>query len=84
MTDKEIKQWIKERDEAVLSFDIDKLKKFYIKWQGIIYDNDMQLPPDNVLEISIRKMVIGTASATSEQVEQAKEWLKQRGFSWHI
>lgn len=84
MTDKEIKQWIKERDEAVLSFDIDKLKKFYIKWQGIIYDNDMQLPPDNVLEISIRKMVIGTASATSEQVEQAKKWLKQRGFSWHI
>lgn len=37
-----IKQWVKDRDEAVLSFDLEKFKAFYRKYQGLGERNDKE------------------------------------------
>ena len=34
MTRKEFEEWRKEKDEAIMSFDTEKIKKFYLKWQA--------------------------------------------------
>lgn len=74
------RQWVKERDEATLSFDVDKFKAFFEKWKKLgVYDGD--LPPDEVIEVSIRKMVIYMAHPPKDKLEEAKEWLQARGYS---
>lgn len=73
------KMWRKERDEACLSFDLDTFKRFYRRWikLGVYEDWDMS---DEVMEISMRKMVCELASAPKEKKEEAKAWLKERGY----
>lgn len=50
-------RWIKERDKAVKTMDVQKFKTFYYKWKrrGIY---QMDLPNDDVIEISMRKMIL--------------------------
>lgn len=80
MNEETMNQWLKERDEAVLSLDVEKLKAFYLKWQKSgIYDE--QLPSDEVLEISMRKSICGLADPPKDKLAEAKEWLKKRGYS---
>ena len=74
-------EWMKERDEAALSFDVNKFKKFYIKWrvEGIY---TRPLPEDDfVIEIAMRQMVLGMANPPKDKVAEAKAWLKAHGFS---
>ena len=77
------KQWLKERDEAAYSFDVDKFKKFYEKWQkrGVY---NMPLPSDEVIEISMRKMVCSMANPDEDKLAEARAWLSERGYSWSI
>ncbi len=78
-TDKEIKQWIKERDKASLSYDVKKFRQFYVKWQMAgIYQKTLSVD-DNVVEIMMRKMVYHIDSATPEQKAEAKKWLEDHG-----
>lgn len=78
-TDKEIKQWMKERDKASLSYDVRKFREFYTKWL-IAGMYQKQLPSDdNVVEIMMRKMVYHINSATPEQKDEAKKWLEDHG-----
>lgn len=79
MTQKDINQWKKERDAAVKTYDLERFKKFYEKWSQKGFYN-IALPPDPILEISMRKMVCVMESATKEEKEAAKEWLKARGL----
>lgn len=82
LTKAQIRKWVKERDAVVKTYDIEKFKAFWIKWQKKgLYDKRMALPPDNVIEISLRKMVCATTSATDAEKEEAKQWLSQRGYS---
>ena len=81
---KEHQQWLKERDEAIYSFDIEKFKAFYRKWQKRgIYD-DTPLPSDAVIEISMRKMCCGLANPREDKLAEARAWLSERGYSWTI
>lgn len=75
------KQWLKERDEAILSLDVEKFKKFYHKWEkkGIYTE---PLPSDDVIEISIRKCVCGMANPPKDKLAEARVWLALRGYSW--
>lgn len=75
-----IKQFVKERDEAVLTFDIPTFKKFYKRWVGKGFYADNMLPSDNVIEISLRKMVLGMANPPPDKLEEAKTWLLARGY----
>lgn len=80
ISDETIKEWVKERDEAVLSYDVERFRAFYEKWKGRgVYQLD--LPENNVvIEVSMRNMVGMMASATPEQKEEAKQWLLERGY----
>ena len=79
---KEHKQWLKERDEAAYSFDVDKLKAFYRKWakRGIYEYKGLQ--SDEVLEIAMRKMVCAMANPREDKLAEARAWLSERGYSW--
>lgn len=81
MSDEEFYEWLKERDEVTLSLDIDKFKAFYRKWQkkGIY---DMELPSDEVIEISMRKCVCAMAKPPADKLAEARAWLSERGYSW--
>lgn len=78
------KIWLQERDEVVKTYDIDKFKEFYRKWQmrGIYH---MPLPNDDrVIEISLRKMVYHMTSTTKQEKEDAEKWLIEHGYSTDI
>lgn len=83
MTDKQMKKWRKERDKAILSLDIEKMKAFYRKWEkkGVYW---MPIPSDRVLEISMRKMVIALTASTEEQKREAAQWLTERGYRLNL
>ena len=72
--------WIKERDEAVRTQDIEKFKAFYKKWtdRGFYRGG---LPSDEVIAISLRKMLYHLGNATEEEKAYAEKWLKEHGSS---
>lgn len=81
MNDDIMSKWIKERNRAVLSFDVETFKKFYKRWskRGLY---SMRLPSDEVIEISMRKGVVAMGDyAPKDKLEEAKKWLKERGYS---
>lgn len=80
-TDREIKQWERDRNKACLSYDVNKFREFYNKWLlAGMYSKP--LPQDvHVLEITMRKMVYHINAATPEQKAEAKQWLEERGCS---
>ncbi len=75
------RMWIKERDRAIFSGDIEKFKAFYERW----YKKGMHEHPltvdDRVLGISIHKMICSHPSATPEEKTAAEKWLRDRGYS---
>lgn len=83
MNYKEIKDFVKDRDKAVREAcrtgDLESFKAFYEKYKkrGLY---KLPLPSDEVLEISIRKMLLNTASATIEEYAEAYKWLIERGY----
>ena len=80
MTNKDFKKWLKERDEITKTYDIQAFKDFYRKWskKGLY---TLKMPADNVIEISMRKMVYHMASATDAEKKEAEQWLTQRGYN---
>jgi len=83
MTDKDLKKWIKERDEVVKTYDVEKFKDFYKKWskKGLY---TLRLPADNIIEISMRKMVYHMTSATEEEKKAAEKWLLDHGSTTEL
>lgn len=84
MNDKEIKEFVKDRDKAVKEAcrtgDLENFKAFFKKYQERGVYKLLPLPSDEVLEISIRKMLLNTASATIEEYAEAYKWLIERGY----
>lgn len=79
----ELSQWIKERDEALYTFDVDTFKEFYRKWQkrGVYTE---PLPSDEVIEITMRKMVCCLEKPKKDKLAEARAWLSEHGYSWTI
>ena len=81
MTDKEIHEWVKERDSVVLTHDIQKFKEFYEKWKrrGIYI---LSLPEnDLVVRASMEKAILEMANPPEKDKQQAVEWLVSHGFT---
>ena len=78
-----LSQWVKERDEAIYSFDVDIFKAFYRKWQKRGFYTE-PLPPDEVIEIIMRKMVCDLANPKKDKLAEARLWLFAHGYSWTI
>lgn len=83
MTEKEIQKWKEERDRIVKTYDVEAFKRFYEKYCQKGFYN-IELPADPVIEISLRKMVCVMESATEEEKEEARQWLKSRGLREEI
>ena len=78
MSDYEIlRQFVKERNDACSSFDLVKFKAFFQKYRGC------KLQSDEVLEITMRKMVVNIEPKLP-QYEEAKNWLLERGYSLEL
>jgi len=74
-----MQEWILERNVVIRSLDVEKFKAFWKKWSARgFYRNG--LPDDEVIEISLYKMLYNLESATEEEKNKAKEWLESRGF----
>lgn len=72
-----LRQFVKERNEACSSLDVEKFKAFFRKYKG------GNLPSDEVLEITMRKMVVNIEPKLP-QYEEAKNWLLERGHDLKI
>ena len=79
LNDEELKQWVEERDRVIKSYDVEAFKAFYRKYQekGLY---TMPTPSDEVIKISMRKAVLGMASATGYEIAEAASWLVRHGY----
>ena len=75
------RKWRKERDDAVLSFDLAKFKKFYNKWFAKGVYNRSLPADDRITEIAMYQMVLALTSATEEQKERARTWLAENNLN---
>lgn len=85
MTGKAFKKWLKERDEIVKRYDVGMFKAFYRKWQALgMYDKNMPLPADDIIEVSLRKMVYHMTSASDTEKAEAEAWLIQHNSTTNL
>lgn len=81
----DFKTWIRERDEAACSFDIDKFKTFMDKYSDIYGAPYIPcIPSDEVLEITMRKMVLAMANPPGDKYAEACEWLISHGCDLEV
>ena len=81
---KQFKKWLKERNEAARSYDVDVFKAFYNKWKARGF-YQVNLPADElVIEITMRKMVYHISDTTEEEKAEAKAWLEERGYTTDV
>lgn len=78
-----LKIFVKERNEACESFDLDTFKRFYIRWVRLGVYEPLDIS-DEVLEITMRKMVCNIKDPTPEKLAEAKKWLKERGYDENL
>ena len=81
------RQFVRERDEAVkTSIKINELRvfrKFYARWKAKgVYQ--IGLPSDEVLWLTLYKMLYHTKDATEEEKAMAERWLVAHGSSTSI
>ena len=75
MNKERINEFVKDRDTAIMKFDLKKFKRFIIKWH-----HSRSLPSDEVLEITMRKMCLECTQIPTENKIQACEWLISHGY----
>lgn len=81
----DLQTWIRERDEAACSFNIAKFKKFFNKYAKMgVYPGVLELPSDEVLEITMRKMVLAMANPPADKYSEACEWLTAHGCDLEV
>ena len=78
----EIMQFVKERNEALLSHSVEKFKDFYMKWhiRGVYTVK----PPkgDIVIRASMEKAILnGMPNVPEKDKDIAREWLISNGFA---
>ena len=73
-----MKQFVRERDAALLSLDRKKIEAYAKKY-------DVPLPKDEtVFWAGIHKCIISINSATLEQKQKSHDWLVEHGFKPYI
>lgn len=81
--DKEIKQYVKERDEMLLKCSADELRKFAKKYEHILrkgYLESFLNAPDMVVEITLHKMIVNCINLPFDFRQKSADWLLDRGF----
>lgn len=75
----DMKEFVKERDEALLSLNKQKILA-YMKKYHINYKPNSE----TVFWAGIHKAIIGINSATAEQKQKSHDWLISHGFKPYI
>lgn len=82
---KMLEEWKRERDDAAKSLDCKKFRAFYSKWQRRgYYSQNMPLPKDEVLLISLHKMVCNMQSASKQEKQESALWLLDHGYNTEL
>lgn len=86
---KAVKDYVKDRDKATIAVvegeSIEVFKAFVNKWRDLgFYPSCFKMPSDEVLEITVRKMVIYEINAPESTKEKARDWLLSRGYDLKI
>lgn len=76
--EKEIKKFVKARNEALFSLDEKKIKAFMRKYTGI---KPEIIPSETVFWAIVYKSICNITDAPPELKVKAKAWLKEHGFT---
>ena len=82
-------RYAKERDAATIAVvegeSLEVFKAFFAKWRDLgVYPPNFKLPTDEILEITIRKMVIHEANVPESTKQKAAKWLLERGYDLNL
>lgn len=72
--DEEIKTFVKERDAALLSLDVDRVIALHVK-----HNPGLPTPSREVMELSMHKAITAARSLPREFRMSSKKWLQERG-----
>lgn len=77
----EMRQFVLDRDEALLSLDKEKILAYYAKYNPHIDVNKMRQAHQLAFWGGVHKAITGATSLPIEFRRQSKEWLQRRGMS---
>lgn len=81
---REIKKYVKERDEMLLKRSVSELRKF-VKEHVIMfspeYVENFEKASDEVVEITLHKMIANCTNLPNDFVKESVVWLLERGYS---
>lgn len=73
-----LKQFVRDRDKALLSLDKEKILAYMKKY------NIPHAESEPVFWASVYKCIFHIKSSTKEQKEEAKQWLEANGFTTDV
>ena len=78
-------QYREERDAAMLSFDLEKIKAWQKKWVqlGMIPPKTLSFSDEGIMGGAM-KAVLQIQAASAEDKARARQWLKEHGMSEEI
>lgn len=80
----DVEKFVKERDEMLLKCDVNELRKFINEHKDCyesFFIKATNAASDEVLEVSLHKMIANNTNLPSDYIENSIEWLLERGYS---
>lgn len=78
---KEDRKFLKDREEAVLSYNADKMRAYLKKYNGEeVYNSRLKMMNDTMLIASGCYAILEMTSCTGAQKQKACRWLLSHGF----
>ena len=75
MTDVDIKQFVKDRDDALRSLDLKQLRAYAEK-----YGSALSQSSDEIVEIAMHKARTASLGMTADEKSFSVKWLHDRGY----
>ena len=82
-----IKKWVKERDEMLKKCDVNELRKFinaHPETYGKEFRNAINKASDDVLKITLHKMIVNGPKLPKDLREKSAFWLISHGYDLNI
>jgi hypothetical protein len=79
-----IRKYVRDRDEMLLKRDVNELRKFVKKNKKFFdkeYLENFEKASDEVLEITLHKMIVSVTSLPMDFQNESLVWLLERGYS---
>lgn len=82
-----IKKWVKERNEMLKKCDVNELRKFinnHPEMYDEIFTEAINTASDEVLKITLHKMIVNVPKLPKELREKSAYWLVLHGYDLNI